>query len=337
MRAGSNRTSSTLTLRRAGAGSPLGLDLGEKGQDRIPGVQPAAVHRDRDVVRRRRTSSLHCVSQRVEVPLLDRRNPLRAHVVHDTQPGLRSGPTRPPRMYQRCINPACTGACSTSTTVRQFSIMPAQRHHPAQTNTSRTGSDQIWEQEVAGSNPASPTVWTLVRRRAVTANELWGNCESTFPSARPPRMARCGALDAPESPWSTAVWSGDVGVPGPPTLPPGRPRRGRHLPGRRADRSRHGARARRRVGRLLRGTGRAGSATCRQRSSTRSFYNFADGEVARHLPRLGHSDPGGRQRGARTGFGRRVAKDPRPPRRRPGRRPCGRPRRQGRDQRTDRG
>ena len=70
---------------------------------------------------------------------------------------LRAHPAWPQHvsaMYQSGVHP---DGVARSMTVQQFSIMPVQRHCPAPTNTHRTGSDQIWEQEVAGSNPASPT------------------------------------------------------------------------------------------------------------------------------------------------------------------------------------
>ena len=53
------------------------------------------------------------------------------------------------------------------------------------------------------------------------------------------------------------------------------------------------------------------------------FYNFADGEVARHIPRvLGPGHSGGRQRSARAGFGCGAAPNSGRPRREPRRRPC---------------
>ena len=160
MRAGSKRTASPPAAVMRGFDRPLGLDLGKERQDRFPGVQRAPVHRDRDVIRRRRTSSSHGVPQRVEVPLLDRGKPLRAHVVHDAG---RVSALGPPGLAATCISDVsirrAPDRVARSMTVQQFSIMPVQRHCPAQTNTHRTGSDQIWEQEVAGSNPASPESW----------------------------------------------------------------------------------------------------------------------------------------------------------------------------------
>ena len=65
------------------------------------------------------------------------------------------------------------------------------------------------------------------------------------------------------------------------------------------------------------------------------FYNFADGEVARHIPRVGHGHPRGtnaaRERGSVAAL-RRILGDLADT---PRRRPCCRPRHQGGDQRPD--
>ena len=68
------------------------------------------------------------------------------------------------------------------------------------------------------------------------------------------------------------------------------------------------------------------------------FYNFADGEVARHIPRVWDMvTPEDANAARQAGLGRRAAADPRRPRRHPRRRPCRRPPHQGGDQRADGG
>ena len=68
------------------------------------------------------------------------------------------------------------------------------------------------------------------------------------------------------------------------------------------------------------------------------FYNFADGEVARHIPRVWDMvTPEDANAARQAGLGRRAAADPRRPRRHPRRRPSRRPPHQGGDQRADGG
>ena len=67
------------------------------------------------------------------------------------------------------------------------------------------------------------------------------------------------------------------------------------------------------------------------------FYNFADGEVARHIPRVWDmATPAGGARRPRAGQRRGAEADSGRPRRRPRSRACRRPRHQGGDQRARR-
>ena len=114
-----------------------------------------------------------------------------AHVVHDAG---RVSALGPPGLAATCISDVsirrAPDRVARSMTVQQFIIMPVQRHCPAQTNIHRTGSDQIWEQEVAGSNPASPTRSHTLTALRWLSFEREIRCEVLRPRAQHRRHSR---------------------------------------------------------------------------------------------------------------------------------------------------